>query len=261
MKLLILNILLAAAGIAYAADTYGRYTLVGSYVTSAEDEGVEGIYFQTVAEQGKTAAAYAVVGGVYPLRASSVSGNIVIPETLEGVPVRKIADGAFTAQTSLKSVTLPANLREIGDRAFGYCIGLTNVTFAGSGLVSVGECCFSNCVSLASVEFPASLSYVAPNAFALCDSLETVTFSGNAPKLDPPSRDTQLSYFGEKRWTSGTAPARAVFRVKTGTYGWKGPYQVGVPERWPLSHGFMNAHPVVSWSATSSGLAIRIAVD
>ena len=259
MKQLVLNILLAAAGIAYA-DTYGRYTLVGSYVTSAEDEGVAGIYFQTVAEPGGTAAAYAVVGGVYPLRASSVSGDIVIPETLEGVPVRKIADGAFTAQTSLKSITLPANLREIGDRAFGYCIGLTNVTFAGSGLVSVGECCFSNCVSLASVDFPATLAYMAPNVFALCDSLETVTFSGNAPMLDPPSRDTQLSYFGEKRWTSGTAPARAVFRVKKGTYGWKGPYQGGVPERWPLSHGFMNAHPVESWSS-SSGFAVRIAAD
>lgn len=166
------------------ADTWGRYTILGSYLTDASD-GVANIYFQTVAEQGSNQAAYAVIGGVYPLRVSSVSGSIVIPEMLEGVPIRKIADGAFSAQMNLKLVVLPANLREIGDRAFGYCTSLTNVTFAGTGLTSVGACCFSNCFSRVSVSFPATLSYLAPEAFVLCDNLERITFAGHAPMLDP----------------------------------------------------------------------------
>lgn len=248
----------AAVALAAAqADTWGRYKIVGTYVTDASD-GVAGLYFQTVAEQGGDTAAYAVIGGVYPMRASSVSGALVIPETLVGVPVRKIADGAFVGQTKLTSVTLPASVREIGDRAFGYCLNLERVTFAGPGLASVGECCFSNCTSLASVSFPSTLAYLAPEAFVLCDSLESVSFAGNAPILDPPTRDTQLSYLGEKRW-AGTAPARATIHVQEGTYGWQAPYRGDMPDRWPLTHGYMNAHPLIVDPKPRLGLTLHIA--
>ena len=50
----------AALGVAQA-DTWGRYKIVGSYVTDVSD-GVAGLYFQTVAEQGGETAAYAVIG-------------------------------------------------------------------------------------------------------------------------------------------------------------------------------------------------------
>lgn len=255
-QIMMLLVVVAAMGAALA-DTWGRYKIVGSYITVASD-GVSGIYFQTIAEQGDEKAAYAVVGGVYPLRASNVNGAIVIPATLEGVPVRKIADGAFVGQTKLTAVTLPASVREIGDRAFGFCTSLERVTFSGPGLVSVGECCFSNCVSLASVSFPSTLAYLAHDAFVLCDSLASVAFTGNAPLLDPPSRDTQVSYLGEKRWT-GTGPARAVIHVKEGAYGWLAPCRADMPDRWPLSHGFMNAHPVQIKSSPQAGLSIHVA--
>lgn len=256
---LLVFVLTAVALETARADTWGRYRIVGSFVTDASD-GVEGVYFQTVAEQGGTKAAYAVIGGVYPIRSSSVSGAIVVPEMLDGMPVRKIADGAFVGQTRLTSVTLPASVREIGERAFGFCTGLKSVTFSGPGLTSVGECCFSNCVSLTSVSFPATLAYLAPKAFALCDNLTSVTFAGNAPILDPPSRDTQLSYFGEKRLAEA-APERAVIHIQAGTYGWLAPYRGDMPDRWPLSHGFMNAHPVVVDSKPKVGLSIQIASE
>lgn len=255
-QIITLLVVVVAMGAAFA-DTWGRYKIVGSYITDASD-GVAGIYFQTIAEQGDEKAAYAVVGGVYPLRASNVNGAIVIPETLNGVPVRKIADGAFVGQTKLTAVTLPASVREIGDRAFGHCTSLKSVAFAGPGLASVGECCFSNCTSLASVSFPPTLSYLAHDAFVLCDGLTSVTFTGNAPLLDPPSRDTQVSYLGEKRWT-GSGPARAVIHVKEGTYGWLVPCRADMPDRWPLSHGFMNAHPVQIESSPKSGFSIHVA--
>lgn len=250
------------------ADTYDRYyTCNGYYKTDASD-GVVGIYFQTVAEQGSSQYAYVVIGGVYPMGASDhQQGDVVIPETLEGLPVRKIADGAFVAQSAMKSITLPANLREIGDRAFAWCTSLTNVTFAGSGVKTIGVSCFSNCLSLVSVKFPASLEHISPNVFSLCDSLQEVTFEGNAPRLDPLERDakgekdTQESYFGEKRFSTGHVPARAVFRLKRGTYGWNGPYSSSLPERWPLCHGFMNAHLVEPWSPPSAGLSVRIAAQ
>lgn len=256
MKTILTAVFAVVMGMSALADSWGRYGVVGSYETD-ETEGVRGVYFQMVAEQGSSTPAYAVIGGVYPLRASqSLNGNVVIPETVLGVPVRKVADGAFIAQTQLKSIVLPAGVREIGDRAFAWCTSLTSVTFAGAGVRSIGESCFSNCISLVSVEFPDSLEYIAPNAFALCDQLETVTFEGNAPMLDVPWRDTQVSYFGEKRWTGGTAPRRAVFRVKSGTYGWNGPYKCEIPDRWPLSHGFMNAHPVETYGASHGSLPL-----
>lgn len=81
-----------------------------------------------MAEQGSSTPAYAVIGCVYPVRTcSSATGDIVISETMLGVPVRKIQAGAFVGNSKITSVTLPANLREVGDRAFAWCTSLMNL--------------------------------------------------------------------------------------------------------------------------------------
>lgn len=260
MLMRMMAVVLTIAGLAGAgrADTYGRYTIVGTYLTDASD-GAAGLYFQTIAEQGSTKAEYAVIGCVYPVRTcTAATGDLVIPETLNGVPVRKIQAGAFVANNNLKSVVLPANLREIGVKAFASCMSLTNVTCSGSGLASIGECCFSNCYSLANMTLPASLQRIGRNAFVLCDNLAWVHFKGHAPMLDEVPTDAQASYFGEKRWTSGTAPARTLFYVERGTYGWNGPYRLGLPDKWPLACGYMNAHPIAYWPESKQGLSVHI---
>jgi hypothetical protein len=63
---------------------------------------------------------------------SGGGGNVVIPSTIEGLPVTAIAPYAFFAETSITSVTIPNTITTIGAWAFYYCIGLTNVTIPAS---------------------------------------------------------------------------------------------------------------------------------
>ena len=85
----------------------------------------------------------------------TVSGEIVIPETLDGYRVRTIDDYAFEK-----------------------CVGLTAVTFP-KGLVIIGTSAFSGCTGLTTVTVPADLRFVETAAFAGCENLADVYFGGD----------------------------------------------------------------------------------
>jgi len=53
--------------------------------------------------------------------------NVAIPSSIEGLPVRKIADRAFSHVDSLESVTVPDGIEEIGWFAFSGCAVLQRV--------------------------------------------------------------------------------------------------------------------------------------
>src|SRR5512145_1057958 len=74
-------------------------------------------------------------------------GAVVIPATINGLPVRRIGDNAFAYENSLSSVTIPSSVTSIGDYAFESCTSLTSVTI-GNGVTSIGMGAFRNCTSL-----------------------------------------------------------------------------------------------------------------
>ncbi len=83
------------------------------------------------------------------------SGNVVvIPATLDGVPVTEIADRAFENNTTLTSVTIPDGVTHIGWFAFSGCIKLEGVTLPAS-LTSVEYGAFLNCPATLTVYCPA----------------------------------------------------------------------------------------------------------
>lgn len=255
-----------AVGIMFASVAYcdwvGRYSSY-PYQMDAGDP-VPGLFYSKVCEpgvSGEDRATYVTIGTVYPKRVGvppSYKGALVIPETIDGLPVRKIMDSAFVACSQLTSITIPATVREVGDLAFSWCTALTNVAFLG-GVEMVGTAAFSNCLSLASVTFPPTLRRLGFNCFVLCDSLQTITFLGNAPELDGPPADITYSYLGEKHLAGALVPTRAKIVIREGTVGWKGPYLKGVPEKWPVQYGWMTAHEVVPMPAASGGLVFGIA--
>lgn len=107
---------------------------------------------------------------------------IEIPDTIEGLPVTKIADKAFyngeSAHEALASVKLPSTLTEIGLSAFYSCTNLSDVDFtACTSLTRICNNAFQGDTALASVNFPTSLKHLGDYAFSNC-GLTAVDLSG-----------------------------------------------------------------------------------
>lgn len=86
-------------------------------------------------------------------------------------------------------------------------------------------------------------SFIGPGCFARCEALESVRFQGDVPRLDHSYRST-VPYLGEKLYSyNGLVPRFKVFVPQT-AFGWVRPYARGVPEKWPVDFGWMNAYPV-----------------
>ncbi len=209
--------------------------------------------YTKVCEPGRTGeanASYVILGAYYPSRPAlantSYDGSVVIPSTIGGLPVRKINDAAFITCQKLRSVKIPATVREIGARAFSDCWLLTNVTFA-AGVTTIGDSAFSNCTSLVSITFPDTLSRLGAGCFQGCVELKDVYFLGNAPRLVIPSM-TDKSGLGESIFRSYGYYERFKVHINRNTSGWIAPYVKGVPEKWPVDFGYMQAHETVEES-------------
>ena len=207
--------------------------------------------YTKVCEPGRTGeanASYVILGSYYPSRPAlantAYDGDVVIPSSIDGLPVRTINEAAFIACTKLRSVKVPATVRELGARAFSDCWQLTNVTFE-AGVATIGDSAFSNCVSLASITFPETLSRIGAGCFQGCVELRDVYFLGNAPRLAIPSM-TDKSGLGESIFRNYGYYERFKVHINRNTYGWISPYEKGVPEKWPVDYGYMQAHETVA---------------
>ena len=76
---------------------------------------------------------------------TAASGELVIPDTIEGQPVTSIDDyGAFSGCTNLTSVTIGNNVTNIGAAAFHAATGLISVIIPDS-VISIGSRAFRGC--------------------------------------------------------------------------------------------------------------------
>ena len=119
--------------------------------------------------------------------ASKEIDKIFIPSEIDGIPVRRIAKGAFEKHKNLveveieegvtvigksafervpnlQKITFPHSLKTIEDDAFIGCKKLRNV-ITQEGLEEIGECAFANC-PFKKFDFPDSLTRIDKKAFA-----------------------------------------------------------------------------------------------
>lgn len=130
--------------------------------------------------------------------------NVVIPDTINSLPVTSIGAYAFNGHWSLTSITIPNSVTTIGDFVFESCSGLTNVTIPNS-VSSIGMWTFAACSSLISVTIPSNVTSIGdlafessgltniiiPNsvtnigmeAFESCIRLQSVTISSNLTSM------------------------------------------------------------------------------
>lgn len=62
---------------------------------------------------------------------TGTESTVILPSTINSWPVTKIGEDAFQDNTTITSVTIPANVTEIGSNAFAGCTNLTSVNYAG----------------------------------------------------------------------------------------------------------------------------------
>lgn len=101
-------------------------------------------------------------------------GDVTMPNTISGLPVTGIGEGAFVESASLTSITIPGTVTNIADWAFGYCSALTGITIP-NGVTSIGPYAFYGCSDLASAALGSGVGTIGEFAFAYCPSLTGLT--------------------------------------------------------------------------------------
>ena len=100
-------------------------------------------------------------------------GEVVIPDTINGLPVTGVGGHAFAYLTNLTGVVIPDSITSIGNDAFKGCTELTSATI-GEGVIVIGEGAFQACWRLTSINIPSSVFAIGRWAFATCTGLTSL---------------------------------------------------------------------------------------
>lgn len=95
-----------------------------------------------------------------------------------------ITDAAFSWETSLQEISIPASVVEVGRNldnetgggaAFQGCTSLTKVVFEGNNINKLNLNTFTDCSALSVINLPASVKTIEYKAFQRCSALEEIT--------------------------------------------------------------------------------------
>jgi len=111
---------------------------------------------------------YNIKNGICEIKGLSKSGKQrnfhVIPDTIEGYPVKIIASGAFHHRIELTEVVLPDSIEYIGDYAFTYCKNLDSIKFPEK-LIHIGDCAFLGASGLKNITGGINIKHIGNSAF------------------------------------------------------------------------------------------------
>lgn len=141
--------------------------------------------------------------------------DVLVPESLDGLPVTGIGDKAFSKLDFIRSIRLPEGVRCIGDRAFTSCKALKGILLPPA-LEKVGPWAFVGCDSLESVAVPARVAEIGDGAFSACKALREILVDKGNPVFE--SREGVL--FNNATWTLAAYPTAregAEYQVPEGT--------------------------------------------
>ena len=105
---------------------------------------------------------------------TSISGDVVIPDTIEGYPVTTIGVRAFYNCQHIAGVTVPDSVTTIEEGAFFDCKILADFVI-GNNVKTLGSQVFTNCFCLTDIEIPASVESLGVGLFSGSYALETIT--------------------------------------------------------------------------------------
>ncbi|MGN1094593.1 MAG: leucine-rich repeat domain-containing protein, partial [Candidatus Neoclostridium sp.] len=120
----------------------------------------------------------------YIFGAETYSQNATaVPPSLREVVItggEKIADCAFHSCRTIKSITLPEKVTQLGDSSFSNCRELTDFTVPAS-VTSIGDYAFSSCWSLTTITIPKGVTSIGNYAFGIFGKLTEVKNLSSLP--------------------------------------------------------------------------------
>ncbi len=127
---------------------------------------------------GDHVAVTGCAGGV-----GSCPNPLIVPSTIEGLPVTEIDDYAFYNGT-FTSATLPSSLRIIGGDAFEQASSLTSIVIP-EGVTLIKGAAFHKATSLTSVTLPSTLKTIEGEAFYEARALKSISLPAGLEQLGP----------------------------------------------------------------------------
>ncbi|MCM1132032.1 MAG: leucine-rich repeat protein [Ruminococcus flavefaciens] len=115
-------------------------------------------------------------GGVTITKYTGNSTDVVIPDTIEDVPVTKIGFLSFEAKFDVVSITLPETTEVICEGAFMDCSSLVSINIPES-VTSIERSAFAACTAIESLVIPASVESIEMEAFTACESMTSLTIN------------------------------------------------------------------------------------
>ena len=113
----------------------------------------------------------------------SASGDLVIPDKIEGQPVTAIEGRAFRYCESISNITIPDSVTSIGEEAFSNCFALRSIVIP-DGVTSIEEGTFFRCISLSNIVIPDSITSIGSSAFESCYSLSNIELPKNITSIE-----------------------------------------------------------------------------
>lgn len=134
---------------------------------------------------------------VYATKYLGRESNVVVPDSVNGLPVTQIKYRCFYNNSLLIKITLSSNLEIVEKQAFKGCSNLLGFTIPAS-CTTFGEEAFSGCTSLDTLILPKTLLVCEENCFKSDTKLTLYVESGTRPSgyYNGYNQDVKATYYG-----------------------------------------------------------------
>lgn len=150
---------------------------------AAQSKVVDGVtwYYETYSEYDYSTYEYTTVAQIVK-GANAYTGDLVMPSSIDGFPVRRIGSSAFKDCARMTSLVLPTTVTSIEYDAFWNCTGLKSMTIPDS-VTYMSSYVFEGCAGLESVVLPSGLTRIEYGTFIRCSSLKSVTIPSGVTEI------------------------------------------------------------------------------